>query len=106
MESNMVNSEKNYIKIIKEYFLKNIQEFKLVKENFHGPFWHTKFSNGEIVIIIEGDIGFDARIVIGETEYPLWQFDRSVGSKTETNIENINFVLEVIKSFFKRDNEE
>jgi len=105
--------KKNYIKnpkrivisedaivIIQNYFKLNLSKFMLISKNHNGPFWCIKFSNDEVKIKIEGDAGFTAKIIIEETEYPLWQFNREVGNKTETNYENILFILDILKDFF------
>jgi hypothetical protein len=109
MEGNMVddyfdNSDirilpKEAIRLIKEYFNNNMPKYLLKNEYLHSPYWSIAFSNNEINILIEGDVGFNAKISIEKTDFPLWQFDRRVANTTKTNSKNILFVLDVIKVF-------
>ena len=88
---------KEALGLIKNYFEDNMSKYLLKKEYLHSPYWSIAFSNNEINILIEGDVGFDAKISIENIDFPLWQFDRRVANTTKTNSKNILFVLDTIK---------
>lgn len=92
---------KEALSLIKNYFENHIPEYLLIKEYLHPPYWSILFSHNEINILIEGDVGFNVKISIGNSNFPLWQFDRRVSNTTKTNSKNILFVLNVIKSFIR-----
>lgn len=96
MESGMVKYNE-FIEFIKNYFSKNIRGFSLKSESFHGPFWYVEFSNGEILIILSGDIGFQIEIEFYGRKYPLWQHDYSISTKTQTNFENLGYQLKSLE---------
>jgi hypothetical protein len=100
MESNMVKDNK-YISYIKSFFRINFPDYRVAKEATHGPFWHIEFTKDETRVTISGDIGFRIVIKLFDTEYPLWQYDRSIHDKSRTNIENINYQLLVLQSFLE-----
>lgn len=111
MESNMVEEyfdssdirilPKEAISLIKNYFKNNIPEFSLKKEFINSPYWSIAFSHKDINVLIEGDVGFNVQITIGNSDFPLWQFDRKVANTTKTNSKNIQFVLNTIKRFIQ-----
>ncbi len=96
MESNMV-SENEYISYIKKYFEEHIPDFKLQRENFHGPYWYVEFAKKEVSAIISGDIGFSIAVDLMGTKYPLWTYDFSISERSKTNIQNIKYQLDVLK---------
>ena len=100
LESNMVDIWKdNTNEIVKKFFKENIPSFSLIKDSLYGPYWNVEFVCNETKIKIGGDIGFSIEIFINETNYPLWQYDRSVNNKTNTSKDNILYQLNILKRF-------
>jgi hypothetical protein len=109
MESNMVNtyfddspnriSPLEALNQVKDFFSERCPEYKITSENAAPPYWSIRLTNANIEIIIEGDVGFESKILIAGTSYPLWQFDRRVVNTTKTNSKNIEFVLETLLRF-------
>lgn len=91
------------INFIIEYFKKNLPQFNLTSEFSNGPYWGIKFSNVEIEIVIEGDIGFGVEIIIESKKYPLWQYDKRVNEAMQTNQKNLQFQLDILKNFLKEE---
>lgn len=89
----------NTNEIVKKFFKENIPSFSLIKDSSYGPYWNLEFICNEIKIKIGGDIGFSIDIFINETNYPLWQYDRSVNNKINTSKDNILYQLNVLKRF-------
>lgn len=92
---------KEAMNLIKNYFESNMPKYLLKNEYVHSPYWSILFSHNEINILIEGDVGFNVKISIENTDFPLWQFDRRVSNTTKTNSKNILFVLNTIKRFLR-----
>ena len=104
MESNMVEytkyiSNEEISKYIIIYFEVNLKKFLLISSSDNGRYFEMNFSDGEIDIFIKKEIGFWIEIVIDNTEYELWRFDKSVNSYTEVTKQNILYQLEVLKRF-------
>ena len=107
MENNMVNNQKlnpsECVSLVINYFQNNFLEFKLTKEGSYTGYWWVEYSNEDekSLVYFDGDIGggFSVKIFIDDTEYSLWQFDRSVNNATESNSKNIIYQLNVLKRF-------
>ena len=65
------------------------------------PFGHFEFSYNEIKIIIDGDRAFDISLIINEDNFYLYQYDRSVMKYNLTNIKNIIYQMEALRSFLE-----
>lgn len=102
MESNMVKSNYN-IELVKTYFSENLQNYSIVEEFFHGPYWGIKFSNKDIDIRIFGDIGFAIEVFIDNYMYDLWEYDKSVNNAMKTTDQNILYQLDVLKRFLSSE---
>lgn len=102
MESCMVASWSQEINtIIKEFFLDNFPEYKLVEETAHGPNWSMKYMNNDLLINIQGDVGFYINIFIDGTLFELWQYNKTVNQYAKTNSKNIKYQLSILKDFLK-----
>lgn len=104
MEGNMVVSlnPQDCISVVKQYFFLHFKDFELIKETFYNGYWWMQYKNKEnSFVCFDGDIGghFQVKIIIGETEYSLWQYNRSVNNATQSTKENILFQLNILKSF-------
>lgn len=107
MESNMVNDQKlnptECVWLVMDYFKNNFPEFKLIKEGSYTGYWWVEYINEDekSIVYFDGDIGggFSVKIIIDNTEYNLWQFDKSVNNATDSNTENINYQLSILKKF-------
>lgn len=104
MESNMVESlEPKYcVKLVEDFFSKNIKGYTLNKETTYTGYWWLEYINqSDVKICFDGDIGghFSIKIFIGDTEFNLWQFDRSVNYATKSTEENIFYQLNVLSKF-------
>jgi hypothetical protein len=106
MESHLVENKGlnpiESIDLVEKYFEGNFNEYILLKKTNYTGYWWVEYSNNlGIKICFDGDIGghFSIKIFIGETEYSLWQFDRSVNNRTESTKENILYQLEIVKTF-------
>ncbi len=106
MESYMVENEGlnpvKSIKLVEQYFDENFKEYVLLKKtNYTGYWWLEYFNSVDIRICFDGDIGghFSVNIFIDDTEYSLWQFDRSVNNRTQSTSGNILYQLNILKNF-------
>jgi hypothetical protein len=63
------------------------------------PFWHIEFTIDSIIIIIDGDISFDIEVRIDNTQFYLWQYDRSILTIRSSSMDNIVAQLEILKKF-------
>ena len=63
------------------------------------PFWHIEFTIDSIIIIIDGDISFDIEVIIDNTQFYLWQYDRSILTIRSSSMDNIVAQLEILKKF-------
>lgn len=100
MESCMVNQE--YIKIISDFFSKNLPQFvQVYSKNTmpYGPFFCVVYNYDIISIEICGECGLYIDILIDNTKYGLWQYDKSVNKYTSITKSNIELQLCVLKSF-------
>ncbi len=117
MESDLVESQfdnsnigilpVDAISIIKQYFNEKLPSFSIKEEHFYTGYWVVKFINQEMGVFFDGDIGgvFSIYVIIGEKEYPLWQYDRSVNNAMKTNRKNILYQLEVLKRFLSENSQ-
>ena len=103
MESNMVNSVwlKSTIGVIKKNFQKELPQFTMTKNISHGPYWSIEFAFDEVTVKIQGDIAFSICICIENSNFHLWQYDRSVNDKMKTSEENILYQLNILKLFLE-----
>ncbi|MDV7138963.1 hypothetical protein R3X28_08750 [Maribacter sp. TH_r10] len=106
MESDMVENQSlnlsDSIDLVEQYFEENFKEYVLLKKTIYTGYWWIEYFNGvDNRICFDGDIGghFSVKIFISDTEYSLWQFDRSVNNRTQSTSENILYQLNVLKSF-------
>jgi hypothetical protein len=106
MESHLVENQSlnplESIYLVEKYFEENFNGYILLKKTNYTGYWWVEYSNDlGIRICFDGDIGghFSVKIFIAETEYSLWQFDRSVNNRTKSTNENILYQLEIIKRF-------
>jgi hypothetical protein len=100
MESEMVMgwAEKN-CSIVEIFFSKNFPQFSISNKYTYSPYWEIVLVYQDIRIKIGGDIGFSVDVYIENSEYPLWQYDRSVTDKMKTTDNNIIYQLNVLKKF-------
>jgi hypothetical protein len=99
-ESGMVGSwAKENCDIVKTFFKENSSHFSLIKEWVRSPFWHIEAEKDNVIIEIDGDIGFCIYVYIYGSKYSLWQYDRSVNDKIDTSKENLIYQLNVLKRF-------
>lgn len=104
MESNMVSLAETYNSQIKQFVNINLEGFQLIESRSHGPFFYSEFENEELKIIVQGDIGgFEVLTFIEGDKYSLWQYDKGVNKATKTTKENIEYQLNVLKSFLSND---
>lgn len=106
MESHMVEKQGlnpvESIGLVEKYFEENFNDYVLLKKTNYTGYWWVEYFNGlDIRICFDGDIGghFLVNIFLGETEYSLWQFDRSVNNRTKSTNENILYQLDTLKRF-------
>ena len=93
---------KNCIELVEDFFDKNLKDYILNKETTYTGYWWVEYINqSDIKICFDGDIGghFSIKIFIGDTEFNLWQFDRSVNHATKSTNENILYQLKVLSKF-------
>ena len=89
------------ITIIKDFLSENLTEFKILDKRYNGPYWFIQFSNGDVIVEIKGDIAFEVNIIIDNSTYPLWSYNKRVNSYMDTNKNNIIFQLNILKKFMK-----
>lgn len=104
MESDMVTnndypSNEGLQKYILLYFEQNLTQFSFISSYDNGRYFGMKFSKQNVAIVIRKEIGFWIEISINNTEYQLWQYDRSVNSATQPTLKNILYQLDVLKRF-------
>jgi hypothetical protein len=93
----------NCIALVRNYFKVHLPDYKLDVEGSYTGYWWLEFSNPleNCIVKFDGDIGgvFSVIIVIDDKNYDLWQFDKSVNALRHSTKENINYHLEVLKTF-------
>ena len=106
MESNMVENQAlnplDSIGLVEQYFENNFKEYILLKKTNYTGYWWIEYFNGlDTKVCFDGDIGghFSIKIIIGDTENYLWQFDRSVNNATKSTSKNILYQLDTLKRF-------
>jgi hypothetical protein len=85
--------------IIKDFFKENLSHFSLTTEYSYFRYWSITYTYQNLKIQINEEIGIIVKILIDETPYDLWQYDRNVNGKGDTSKENILYQLNVLKSF-------
>ena len=101
MESNMENTI--YNETIEEVLMLYAKRLNmiLIEKWVKLPFGHFEFSYNEIKIIIDGDRAFDISLIINGDTFYLYQYDRSVMKYNLTNIKNIIYQMEALRSFLE-----
>ena len=100
MESNMViNTAQMYCDIVEVFFEQNLPNFSLVSKYVYSPYWSVIFELPCITIKIGGDLGFSIELLIENTEFHMWQYDRTVNNKMTTSEENVIYQLNILKRF-------
>ena len=86
-----------------EIIISKIKEFfpncKILSNWQKMPYWHIEFTIDSIIVIIDGDISFDIEIIIDNTRFYLWQYDRNILNFRSSSFDNILAQLEVLKRF-------
>jgi hypothetical protein len=105
MESNMVENQILYpqesLFLVENYFTENFICYQLIKDSVYMGYWWVEYLRDVVRICFDGDIGgyFYVKIFIEDTEYSLWQYDRSIIEKMKTSNDNILYQLNVLKRF-------
>jgi hypothetical protein len=100
MEGRMViNSARSNCDIVKDFSKKYLPQFSLIQEYTYSPYWTMIYAYEYIKITIHGEIGVSIDVFIEDSNYPLWQYDRSVLNKFATIEEEILYQLNVLKRF-------
>ena len=102
METNENLSPTECISVVKDYFNKYLTNLQLTKDgDYTGWWWLWYIDEAGTKIFIDGDYGghFYIKIFIEDTEYALWQFDKSVNAATKSTKKNIVFQLDILKRF-------
>ena len=86
-------------KIIKDFFKENLCDFSLTNENLYFRYWSIIYIYKEIKIKIDEEIGIMINVFIENTQYSLWQYDRSVINKSGKTEEEVLYQLNVLKRF-------
>jgi hypothetical protein len=106
-KDNMVGASESYVSHILTYVESNLIEFDVINSNFHGPFFGVVFSNHVISVKMSGDVGgFETLVTIEDESYTLWKYDSAVKNMGQTNIENINSQLEIVKDLIQSFSDE
>lgn len=95
------------IAVVIDYFNLWFKNYKLTKSGNYTGYWWVEYSNEkDVKIYFDGDIGghFYIKIFIDNTEYFLWQFDRSVNNATQSTNKNILYQLDILKRFLSEAN--
>ena len=93
----MVNT---YNEIIKNYFKNRFPQFVVIFETSYSMYWGVKLKYRVTEIDVSGDIGgFSVNVIIDNSKFPLWQYDRSVNDAMETSEVNIFYQLDVLRRF-------
>ncbi|MDG1349742.1 MAG: hypothetical protein P8P80_01480 [Crocinitomicaceae bacterium] len=107
MESNMVGASERYVSQILTFVESHLIGFDVNDSNFYGPFFAVVFSNHAISVKMSGDVGgFETLVTIEDESYTLWKYDSAVKNMGQTNIENINSQLEIVKDLIQSFSEE
>ena len=85
--------------LVIKYFKDYLPAFRVKKEFSYGPFWGVTMIGEGVEIKIEGDVGFNIKILIDNKDFPLWTFDRKVGDAQQTTDENILYQLSILTKF-------
>jgi hypothetical protein len=89
----------NIHNIIKDFFKENLPEFSLENEYFYFRYWGVIYTCKYIKIKIDEEIGLIIDVFIEDTHYALWQYDRSVISKSGKTVNEVIYQLNVLKRF-------
>jgi hypothetical protein len=108
MEGDMVNDNlylypQNCVSLVIQLFSKEFPDFKLTKNGCYTGYWWIEYKNDkeDIVIYFDGDIGhhFSINIIIANTKYSLWQFNKDVNKATLSTEKNILYQIGILKRF-------
>ena len=103
--SKSYGSSECYVNQILTFVESHLIGFDVNDSNFYGPFFGVVFSNHAISVKISGDVGgFETLVTIEDESYTLWKYDSSVKNMGQTNTENINSQLEIVKDLIANDN--
>lgn len=92
------------LELVEDFFMRNFPEFKLIHREKYTGYWIVKYVNSQnIGIVFEGDIAgvFYIYIIIENTKYPLWNFDKEVAENNFSTRENLLFQLNILITFFE-----
>lgn len=92
------------VMVVVQFFRDNFKDYTLNKETTYTGYWWIEYINQfGIKICFDGDIGghFFIKIFIENTEFKLWQFDRSINERTKSTKKNILYQLSILKSFLE-----
>ena len=95
MEGSMVDIHN----IIKDFFKENLCNFSLTNESLYFRYWNVTYVYKEITIKIDEEIGIMIGVFIENTQYSLWQYDRSIITKSGKTEEEILYQLNTLKRF-------
>ena len=84
---------------IKDFVKENLCDFSLTNESLYFRYWSVTYVYKEIKIKIDEEIGIMVNIFIEDTQYSLWQYDRSVINKSGKTEEEILYQLNTLKRF-------
>lgn len=110
MESNMVKKmtdenspleSADSILLIEKYFKMNLPQFHLKDKGHYTAYWWLEFVNDPVKIYLNGDerTGFFVDVVINDTKYSLWQYDKRVNDASDITTKNLLFQMNVLKAF-------
>ncbi len=102
VEKSILGAKESY-EIIEKFFLNNFPEFKLILNENYSGYWVVKYTNNyNVYVDFEGDISgvFYVYVIIEDTKYSLWMFDKTVNNKNLSTKENILYQLNVLVDFF------
>ena len=106
-KDNMVGASESYVSQILTFVESHLIGFDVNDSNFYGPFFGVVFSNHAISVKMSGDVGgFETLVTIEDESYTLWKYDSAVKNMGQTNIENINSQLEIVKDLIQSFSEE
>ena len=89
----------NIHKLIKDFIKENLPKFSLIKEYSNFRYWGVTYVYKSIKIKIDEEIGIMIDIFIEDTQYSLWQYDRSVINKSDRTESDVLYQLNVLKRF-------
>jgi hypothetical protein len=104
MESDMVDKilhPEKIIEKIKNHFSINLPNFKMTSESCSPPYWEITLEENNIMIQFSGDLGIESKVVIDNSKYNLWEYDKSLANQNRSSEENIDKHLIAFQKFLK-----